>query len=302
MKILRSSYAIAAKEMVLLLRCRLIMVMTFLAPMATFTCAAFYLRYVMAWSNEPDSQFILHNFEAILNQIESFTGVVTYFYPAKEGDVAVLIDLLRKLARSEPEWIISGVYLRLHLCINMILIPLIPTILCAHSITVDRSQKTMEPMMAAGTRPFSIITGKILSIIVITFLVIAASYLTAILSMNYVTQKYFSIHVLPDAQWTWGLFFTGFSLSLTGMLLTFLVGMHLGDMRALYHVTMVLVPLLTTILAWLVFRSALVGIVPTDFSRELILRVLIRAGMIFTAVNAVLFVLNVLFFPRRKIV
>lgn len=300
MKIFSSFYAIAAKEILLLRRCRLILVMTFLAPMATFTCAALYLRYVMAWSNEPDSQFILHNFEAIL-QFKYLGDVVTYFYPAKEDDVMLLIEKLRSIARLEPKWIISAVYLRLHLFINIILIPLIPTILCAHSITVERSQKTMEPIMAVGTRPISIITGKIFSISMITLLVIAAGYLSAILSMNYVTQKYFSINVLPDAQWTCGLFCTGFSLCLTGMLLTFLVGMHLGDMRALYHITMVLVPLVTTLLAWFVFRSALTGIPPSEVTGELIHRVLIRSTLGITAVNAVLFILNILFFPRRKI-
>jgi ABC-2 type transport system permease protein len=167
-----------------------------------------------------------------------------------------------------------------------ILIPaILPTIIASYSFVGEKTNRSLEPLLATPTTDLELLMGKGLSIFVPTMAVTWLSLIPFVIIVDLITQPLLGYYPLPSLIWALGVFVLAPMICLLAIFANVIVSSRVSDVRASQQIgSLIVLPIVVF------FLVVLLGLVSLDA-----LNMLLFIGVVGAAVVAIIYVATKVF-------
>lgn len=162
-----------------------------------------------------------------------------------------------------------------------VLIPaILPTIIASYSFVGEKTNRSLEPLLATPTTDLELLMGKGLSIFVPTMLVTWISLIPFVIIVDMITQPVLGYYALPNLVWALGVFILAPLICLLAIFANVIVSSRVSDVRASQQIgSLIVLPIV------IFFLVILLGLVNLD-----VLNMLLFIGVVGAAVVTIIYV------------
>ncbi|HUV24685.1 MAG TPA: hypothetical protein VMW26_04575, partial [Methanomassiliicoccales archaeon] len=167
-----------------------------------------------------------------------------------------------------------------------VLIPsILPTIIASYSFVGEKTNRSLEPLLATPTTDLELLMGKGLSIFVPTMLVTWISLIPFVIIVDMITQPVLGYYALPNLVWALGVFILAPLICLLAIFANVIVSSRVSDVRASQQIgSLIVLPIVVF------FLVILLGLVSLD-----VLNMLLFIGVVGAAVISIIYVATKVF-------
>jgi ABC-2 type transport system permease protein len=167
-----------------------------------------------------------------------------------------------------------------------ILIPaILPTIIASYSFVGEKTNRSLEPLLATPTTDLELLMGKGLSIFVPTMLVTWVSLIPFVIIVDLITQPVLGYYALPNLVWALGVFVLAPFICLVAIFANVIVSSRVSDVRASQQIgSLIVLPVV------LFFLLIMLGLVDLNA-----LNMLMLIGVVGVAIIGIVYVASKVF-------
>jgi len=176
--------------------------------------------------------------------------LIILFSTRNAGMTEYTSDMPAQFAQLCPQELTGGecfqVYLVSQFMILFMMMPLIiPVTIAAYSIVGEKTQRSLEPLLATPISTAQLLLGKNLAAVIPAVLVTWISFLLYAVGINILTQNPHVVHTLLDIQWLLAIFIASPLMAVLSVNFSLMVSSRVNDPRVAEQLsTVVIVPLL----------------------------------------------------------
>jgi ABC-2 type transport system permease protein len=154
----------------------------------------------------------------------------------------------------------------------MMIPAIIPTVIASYSFVGEKSNRSLEPLLATPTTDAELLVGKSLSIFIPTMAATLVSFAIFTVFIDVITTPALGFHPVPTPTWLYSVFILGPLFAIMSIALNVFVSSKVSDVRASQQFgSLVILPLV----AFLIL--AIAGVVPLSLTNLIVFTFLILA-------------------------